>query len=93
MIDIKSKLAQAAWDLGPISKSFIPAEILNELVSDFEKQHKDVEVVSVETIEELNTFTVTIRADERLDLYADWMATFEVHGYEAPFLVVDNYDN
>ena len=89
MIDIKSKLARAAWDLGPISKSFIPTVILNELMNDFQKQNKDVEILSVERIEELNTYTVTIRADERLELYADWMATFEVHGYEAPFLVVD----
>lgn len=90
MIDITTKLAKAAWDFGSISKTCIPADILAELVNDFEKQHADVEVKHIERVEELSTFTVTVVADERLDLYTDWMATFEVHGYEAPFLVVDN---
>lgn len=92
MIDLRTKLAKAAWDLGPTSKSLIPQNILHELIADFQKEHSDVVVKSVEKIEELNTFTVTIDGCETLDLYADWMATFEVHGYEAPFLVVDNGD-
>lgn len=92
MIDLRTKLARAAWDLGPTSKSMIPENIMNELVSDFKKEHPEIAIKSVEKIEELNTFTVTIDGCETLDLYADWMATFEVHGYEAPFLVVDNGD-
>lgn len=92
MIDLRTKLARAAWDLGPTSKSLIPDEIMDELVGDFRKQHPEITIKSIEKIEELNTFTVTIDGRETLDLYADWMATFEVHGYEAPFLVVDNGD-
>lgn len=89
MIDLKTKLAKAAWDLGPISKTMIPSDILQELISDFEKLH-DVEIVSVEKIEDLNTFTVVVKGKECLDLYSDWMEGFEAHGYEPPFLVVDN---
>lgn len=92
MIDLRTRLAKAAWDLGPTSKPLIPNDILDELIRDFKKVHSDVVVKSVEKIEELNTFTVTIDGCETLDLYDDWMATFETHGYEAPFLVVDNGD-
>lgn len=89
MIDLTTKLARAAWDLGPTSKTTIPNKILNELIEDFSKQH-EVVILAVESVKELNTYTVIIKAKECLDLYSDWMETFEVHGYEPPFLVVDN---
>lgn len=89
MIDLKTKLARAAWDLGPTSKTLIPSDILEELSNDFSIEH-DVEILSVESLEALNTYTVVIRGKENIELYSDWMETFEEHGYEAPFLVVDN---
>lgn len=90
MIDLNTKLARAAWELGPISKSMVPEHMLNELISDFEKNHSDVTIKSVEEVEQLNTYSVTIVADERLDLYSEWMSSFEAHGYEAPFLVFEH---
>lgn len=89
MIDLKTKLARTAWDLGPTSKTMIPKNILQELIDDFTKTH-EVVIVSVEKIEELNTFTVVVTGKECLELYSDWMEGFETHGYEPPFLVVDN---
>lgn len=90
MINLETKLARAAWDLGPISKVTIPDRILHELINDFCAQNDNIELVSIERLEDLNTFTVVIKAKECLELYQDWMATFEEHGYEAPFLVIDN---
>lgn len=89
MIDLKTQLAKMAWDLGPISKATIPTNILQELIDDFSKTH-EIEILSVERIEDLNTFTVVVAGKECLELYSDWMEGFEVHGYEPPFLVVDN---
>lgn len=89
MIDLKTKLARAAWDLGPISKTQIPKDILRELVDDFATR-QDVTVILIEQLDELNSFTVVVQGNECLEMYADWMQTFEVHGYEAPFLVFDN---
>lgn len=89
MIDLKTKLARAAWDLGPTSKITIPTEILHELIKDFTVQH-DIEVLTIEELEVLKTFTVVIKGQECIELYSDWMQTFEDHGYEPPFLVVDN---
>lgn len=90
MINLETKLARAAWDLGPISKTSIPDEILHELIDDFIARSGNIKLVSIERLEDLNTFTVVIQGRECLDLYSDWMTTFEEHGYEAPFLVVDN---
>lgn len=89
MINLKTKLANAAWDLGPISKTLIPAEMLKELTNDFSTQH-DIEVLNVEKLDDLNTYTVSIRGKESIELYSTWMAIFEEHGYEPPFLVIDN---
>jgi len=89
MFDLETKLAKAAWELGPISKVSIPTDILHELVNDFIIR-QEVKLVAVEELKELNTYTVVISGDETIELYSDWMQTFEEHGYEAPFLVVDN---
>lgn len=89
MIDLTTKLAKAAWDLGPISKTLIPDNILKELINDFVIQ-QNVKLVSIETLEDLNTYTVVVKGQECIDLYSEWMNTFEEHGYEPPFLVVDN---
>ena len=89
MIDLNTRIAKAAWDLGPISKTFIPEDILKELTEDFTAAH-EVEVLAVNQLSELNTYTVTVRGKECIELYSDWMNTFEEHGYEPPFLVVDN---
>lgn len=90
MINLATKLAQTAWDLGPTSKSAIPDTILEELINDFICQYEGTALVTIETIPELNTFTVVIKAKETIELYSRWMETFEIHGYEAPFLVIDN---
>lgn len=90
MINLETKLAKAAWDLGPISKTSIPTEILHELINDFILQHEDVKVCTIDKLDELNTYTVVVEAKECIELYSDWMKTFEEHGYEAPFLVVDS---
>ena len=89
MIDLNTRIAKAAWDLGPISKTFIPEDILKELTEDFIATH-EVEVVAIDELSELNTYTFTVRGKECIELYSDWMNTFEEHGYEPPFLVVDN---
>lgn len=89
MIDLNTRIAKAAWDLGPISKTFIPKDILKELTEDFVTLH-EVEVLGTEELPDLNTYTVIVRGKECIELYSDWMKTFEEHGYEPPFLVVDN---
>lgn len=89
MIDLTTRIAKAAWDLGPISKTFIPKDILKELTEDFTALH-EVEVLETEELPDLNTYTVIVRGKECIELYSDWMNAFEEHGYEPPFLVVDN---
>lgn len=89
MFDLETKLAKTAWELGPISKTFIPEDILNELISDFAIR-QNVEPLTIEKLDELKTYTVVVKGKECIELYSDWMQTFEEHGYEPPFLVVDN---
>lgn len=89
MFDLETKLAKTAWELGPISKTFIPEDILNELINDFAIR-QNVEPLTIDKLDELNTYTVVVKGNECIELYSDWMQTFEEHGYEPPFLVVDN---
>lgn len=89
----ETKRAEIAYALSDISKPTISKELFDELVSDFEKTHKDLVVrTKIRNPDPFGWNVVISGVDEDMKLYEEWNQTFAQHGYQPPFLTIVEHD-